>query len=91
MNPNTDIHPLSYGQLGLWLHQQQVPHSIAYHTGIAIRIFSEVNLAALRQTFQTIYDRQAVLRTIVYLHEGQPVQQILDGQLVALTHIDVTG
>ena len=55
-----------------------------------MRILSEVNLTALRQTFQTILNRQAVLRTIVYVKDGQPVQQIWHGQPVPFTHNEPT-
>ena len=70
INPNSNVYPLSYGQQGIWLHQQQAPHSVAYHAGIAMRILSDVNVDALRQTFQTILNRQAVLRTVVYVKDG---------------------
>ena len=70
MTSHTNVYPLSYSQQGIWLHQQQAPHSVAYHAGIAMRILSDVNVDALRQTFQTILNRQTVLRTVVYVKDG---------------------
>lgn len=91
MSPKTAVYPLSYVQQGLWIQHRQAPQNVAYHTAMTMRILSEVKLSALRQTFQTIVERQAVLRTIFYQKDGQPVQQILAQQSVAFAEIDATG
>jgi natural product biosynthesis luciferase-like monooxygenase protein len=70
------IFPLSYGQRALWFLQQLAPQSVAYNGMLAVRIYSDVDVAALRRAFQALTDRHRSLRTTYTVHNGQPVQQV---------------
>jgi amino acid adenylation domain-containing protein len=83
------VYPLL--QQGLWIQHQQAPQSVASHAAITMRILSAVDLPALRQTFQTLVDRHAVLRSSFLTQDGQLVQQIQDRHSVAFAQIDAAG
>ncbi|MBV9790945.1 MAG: amino acid adenylation domain-containing protein, partial [Chloroflexi bacterium] len=68
--------PLSHGQRALWFLHQLAPTSSAYHIASAVRINSAVDLAALKQAFQTLVDRHPALRTTFGAHQGEPFQRI---------------
>lgn len=56
-------YPLSFSQRSLWFLHQQAPESSAYNIALALRIVSDVNVAAMRQALQALVDRHAALRT----------------------------
>lgn len=87
---NTE-HPLAYGQRGLWFVHQLAPESSAYHIALTSRIVSEVNLKALKQTFQHLVDRHAALRTTYHERDGELVQVIHAYQEAYFEHIDASG
>jgi amino acid adenylation domain-containing protein len=66
--------PLSHGQRALWLINQLAPQSPAYNLMYACRICSELNIPALRSSFQALIDRHASLRTIYRDRDGAPMQ-----------------
>ena len=82
------LYPLSYVQERLWIEHQQAPESVASHVAFAMRILSAVDVPALRQAFQTLVDRHAVLRTIFGTQDGQPVPQIQERHSIAFSQID---
>jgi amino acid adenylation domain-containing protein len=74
--------PLSYAQQRLWLLAQLEPDSAAYNIPRALRLQGELDVPALRQTFNKILARHEVLRGSFDLVEGQPVQRIA-------THLEI--
>ncbi len=68
--------PLSFAQQRLWLLAQLDPDSAAYNISRALHMQGELNVAALRQTFNTIVARHDVLRGSFDLIDGEPVQLI---------------
>ncbi|HEY7712197.1 MAG TPA: condensation domain-containing protein, partial [Candidatus Entotheonella sp.] len=70
------LQPLSYGQQALWVTHQLAPQSWAYHMVFAVRLRSAVDVSAVRQSFQILLRRHAVLRTTYPLRQGSPSQSI---------------
>ena len=82
------IYPLSYNQQGIWFLYQLAPESMVYNVHFSARICGDVNVAALRQSFQTLVDRHPSLRTTFPVHSGQPVQQVHEHQNVCFVETD---
>jgi natural product biosynthesis luciferase-like monooxygenase protein len=73
----TADHPLSFGQQSIWFLHQLDPESAAYNLANAARIQSELDVQALRRSFQALVDRHACLRTnFVTLQGGKTVQRV---------------
>ena len=68
--------PLSFAQQRLWFLWNLEPDSSMYNMPGALRLRGELNLSALRQTFETLVQRHAVLRTTFYEEDGQAWQRV---------------
>jgi amino acid adenylation domain-containing protein len=68
--------PLSFAQQRLWFLWNLEPDSSMYNMPGALRLRGELNLDALRQTFETLVQRHAVLRTTFYEEDGQTWQRV---------------
>ena len=75
-------HSLSHGQRALWFLQNLTPERGSYNLVQAMRIRGELDVPALRRTFQKLVDRHAALRTTFGVRDGEPVQRIYE-------HVDV--
>ncbi len=84
------IHPLSYGQRGLWFLQVSAPESVAYNIALCLNIHSEVNLPALKDAIQTLTDRHQSLRTIFTTQDGLPVQEIYEYREAFFQQVDAS-
>ncbi|HYO64056.1 MAG TPA: amino acid adenylation domain-containing protein, partial [Pyrinomonadaceae bacterium] len=87
---SADEHPLSHGQKALWFLHEMAPESAAYNIVGAVRILSELDVAALRRAFQTLVNRHAALRTTFHVVDGQPVQRVHDDAALAFEEQDAT-
>ncbi len=67
---------LSQGQKAIWFMQALAPESTAYNISSAVRIRSELNVEALRHSFQAVLARHPALRTIFKVVQGEPVQRV---------------
>jgi len=67
---------ISHGQKAIWFLQTLAPESTAYNIASAVRIRSELDVEALRRSFQAVVDRHASLRTTFELRDGEPVQRV---------------
>ena len=83
--------PLSYGQQALWFLHQVAPESASYHVAFTARIFSPLDVSALRLAFQTLVDRHASLRAMFPATHGVPVQRVPGYTPIAFTEIDATS
>ena len=83
--------PLSYNQQGIWFLSQLAPESMVYNVSFAARINSEVNIPALRRSFQGLVDRHPCLRTSFSVHGGKPAQRIHRGAKVQFEEIDASS
>jgi amino acid adenylation domain-containing protein len=70
--------PLSHGQRAIWFLHQLAPTSAAYNIASVVRIPAELNIPALRRTFQALIDRHPSLRTAFPGQGGEPIQRTLD-------------
>jgi hypothetical protein len=68
--------PLSYGQQRLWFADQLHPESAAYNIASAIQLQGQLNVKALRESFEEILQRHEVLRTRYEPLDGVAVQQV---------------
>jgi natural product biosynthesis luciferase-like monooxygenase protein len=75
---NGEIYPLSAGQKALWFLHQLAPESTSYNIVGAARIRADLDVAALRRSFQTLVERHSGLRTTFTTQNGEPFQQLHD-------------
>lgn len=68
--------PLSFSQERLWFLDRLDPGSAAYNMKFAARLSGPLDVAALREAFNVIEARHAVLRTRYPDHDGQPQQVV---------------
>ncbi|ACL75236.1 non-ribosomal peptide synthetase [Ruminiclostridium cellulolyticum] len=80
--PIREEYPLSEGQKGLWVVNQFTPGNYAYNCPIAFKISSDVDIAALKKTFQILIDRHPALRTRIHLVGSGPAQTVMENQEV---------
>ncbi|MBV9789076.1 MAG: AMP-binding protein, partial [Chloroflexi bacterium] len=71
-----DEYALSPGQQAIWFLHQLAPESAAYNIASAARVHGDLDVDALRQSFQAVVDRHPALRTTFGLHNGDPVQRV---------------
>ncbi len=83
--------PTSFAQQRLWFLGQLEPDSAAYNIPRAQRMQGELNVPALRQTFNTIVARHDVLRGSFDLVDGHPVQLIAPRLEIDLPIVDLEG
>jgi amino acid adenylation domain-containing protein len=69
--------PLSLVQQRLWDLEQLTPGRALYNTPSAHRLRGRINLNALQAAIEAVVQRQDVLRTVVELEDGKPIQRIL--------------
>ena len=60
-----DMYPLSPLQQGMLFHALLDPESPAYQEQIVMTLAGELDAAAMRQAWQTVIDRNAILRTAI--------------------------
>ena len=83
--------PLSYNQQGIWFLSQLAPESMVYNVSFAARITSDLNVPALRRSFQTLVDRHPCLRTTFSVRSGKPVQRIERAAKVHFEELDASA
>ncbi|WP_392890556.1 amino acid adenylation domain-containing protein [Pseudomonas migulae] len=71
--------PLSFAQQRLWFLWNLEPDSSMYNMPGALRLRGGLNLSGLQQTFETLVQRHAVLRTTFYEEDGQAWQRVHAG------------
>ncbi|MFD0727710.1 condensation domain-containing protein, partial [Lysobacter brunescens] len=80
---------LSFAQNRLWILSELENFSSAYNSSIAITIDGELDVRALERALSGLIDRHAVLRTVVRMHDGEPMQEVLPEPVFALDVNDV--
>jgi len=83
-------YPLSYGQRGLWYLQQSSPDSGLYNLASAMRLSSGVEIAALREAFQSIMERHPALRSTFHVVDGVVVQRVARQMAVSVDEEDAS-
>jgi len=69
--------PLSFAQQRLWLLAQFDGGSDAYHIPMAWYFKGSLNVEALRQALNTLFERHEVLRSVFVTRDGQPWVNLL--------------
>lgn len=82
--------PLSFAQQRLWFLDQLETGSFLYNVPRAFRISGDLNVEALRRTFDVIVARHEVLRTTFATVDGNPVQVIAESLRVPLPTVDLS-
>jgi amino acid adenylation domain-containing protein len=82
---------LTPGQKALWFLHHLHPESAAYHIASAIRIKSEINEEALRQSFQQLALRHSALRTTFHSVSGKPVQRVQQMLEPSFLAVEISG
>lgn len=81
--------PLSYAQERLWFISQYEQHSATYNIPAALQLDGVLHIDVLQKAVNQIIQRHEVLRTQLSNENGQPFQQIVDIEQIALPVIDV--
>ncbi|MBV4459306.1 non-ribosomal peptide synthase/polyketide synthase [Pseudomonas sp. COR58] len=79
---------LSYAQERQWFLWQLEPTSTAYHVPAALRLRGELDLAALRRSFDALIARHESLRTCFVQEQGQTLQ-VIQAQMALELPVDV--
>ncbi len=74
--PNAEFYPMAHAQRRLWFLQHMEPGNCFYNLPSALELEGVLDVSALRQAFQAMVDRQAILRTTFTIVDGQPVQRV---------------
>lgn len=90
--PGSAPSPLSFAQQRLWFLDQLVPENTAYNITFALRLSGDVDLVALRSSFNEVIRRHEALRTAFRSCNGNAHQVVeepfeLDIAQVDLRHI----
>ncbi|EXF25517.1 thioester reductase [Nesterenkonia sp. AN1] len=72
--------PVSLTQRRLWFLNQLEPASAAYNIPVVLRLKGLVDTEALRDAFYDVAAKHEPLRTVFPLRDGEPVQDVLDGE-----------
>ncbi|NEO72662.1 non-ribosomal peptide synthetase [Moorena sp. SIO3H5] len=94
LNENPDIsqvHPLSYGQKGLWFLWQLSPQGHNYNVSFSVRIYSKVDITIWQQVFQALRERHPLLRSTFSKLGEQPIQQLHQHQELDFLQIDASS
>ena len=90
-NPSLfNSYPLSYGQRGLWFLWQLAPESYAYNVSFSARIYSIVDLTAIKNAFRTLIKRHQILRSTFPKRGQEPIQQVHETQELDFLQIDAS-
>ncbi|WP_394211426.1 amino acid adenylation domain-containing protein [Enterovibrio calviensis] len=76
--PRFEFMPASASQKRLWLVQQLMPESAAYHMPLALSFDGIVNLDVLERALQHIVEHHDILRTSFVQRDGELMQHVHD-------------
>lgn len=74
--PVPSCFPLAANQRALWFLYQLQPDDMAYVITRIVRIRGALNANVFQQAWQKLVQRHAVLRTVFFAVEGEPVQEV---------------
>lgn len=86
---DTDRFPLSFAQQRLWFLEQLDPGNSAYQVPALVRLTGQLDIAALRQSFNAVVQRHEILRSTFVAEAGQPVQKIAPTLELTIPVIDL--
>ncbi|GIH03445.1 hypothetical protein Rhe02_15120 [Rhizocola hellebori] len=80
--------PLSFGQHRMWSMGQLVD-GLVTNLVMAVRLTGPLNLPALAQAFTDVVARHHVLRSVIEVHQEEPVQVVMPAMRVPLILVDL--
>jgi amino acid adenylation domain-containing protein len=83
--------PLSFGQQRMWLLSEVSHGASALSLVMAVRLTGRLNWPALRQALDYVAKRHEVLRSVIVLREGEPVQVPGPHRRVPIRVVDLRG
>ncbi|MDZ8257987.1 non-ribosomal peptide synthetase [Nostoc sp. ChiQUE01b] len=75
-------YPLSHGQQALWSLYQLAPSNTAYNATYAAKLVTNLDIPALKQAAQALFERHPGLRTTFGTIDGESVQTVHENQQV---------
>ncbi len=90
IRPRRALFPLSFAQRRLWFLSQLEPESPFYNIPVALHMQGPLQREALERTLSEIVQRHEILRTIIVLADGQPMQQVLPAGDIRFSASDLT-
>ena len=89
--PGADSASLSFSQEQIYFLQQLEPNSPSYNRPLALKLSGPLDKACLRQDLQAIFDRHAVLRSVIQASSGGFMQCCTAQPLFPLPEADLSG
>jgi amino acid adenylation domain-containing protein len=83
--------PLSFAQQSFWFLEQLEPGSEAFIVPVSWRITGILDLSRLEAAFQTLVERQALLRTVLAHTDRGVVQKVLPPSSFSLPVLDLSA
>ena len=83
--------PLSPAQERLWFLEQLHTGMRAYNEGDAVRLHGRLDIGLLERALNIVIERHEVLRTLIQVVDGQPIQVIQDSWPIPLERIDLSA
>jgi amino acid adenylation domain-containing protein len=74
--PESDLHPVSAVQEGLWLACQRHNVSVAYNMYAAFEVEGAISISVLERSFQLLITTHEILRTNFMERRGIPMQKV---------------
>ena len=87
----TNSYPLSYAQQRLWFLDQWESGSTAYLLPYAWRLKGNLNIHALKVSFEQLMERHEILRTRFSLKDDEPIQVISESASINIPIIDLSN
>ncbi|AZG48356.1 non-ribosomal peptide synthetase [Gordonia insulae] len=88
VHPRPDTIPLSHAQTRLWFVNRMDPGAGTYNMPGAVRLGTDIDVAAVQLALGDLIDRHETLRTRFGSHGGEPIQEILT-RAEALAFLDI--
>ncbi|XXY19116.1 amino acid adenylation domain-containing protein [Sorangium sp. So ce216] len=83
--------PLSHGQRQIWLHAALHPGALFYNEPFSLRLRGPLDVPALGRALDELLRRHEILRSVVAVVRGEPVQQIQPPAPLDLPLVDLTA
>lgn len=71
--------PVSLTQRRLWFLNRMEPDSAAYNIPVVLHLKGRISTEALREAFVDVAAKHEPLRTVFPLRDGEPIQEVLEG------------
>ncbi|HKI06704.1 MAG TPA: amino acid adenylation domain-containing protein [Thermoanaerobaculia bacterium] len=89
--PEEAAYPLSFSQQRLWFLDRLQPGSAAYNLPTALRLQGPLDVPALERALAGVALRQAALRTVFTVKDGEPEQRVVQPAPVPIPVVDLGG